>query len=89
MSIAQIIDKVNIPEGQVSVGQKVKIQDLASDEIMEYTLVVAAEADFAANKLAVTSPVGKGLVGHKVDDIVKITIPAGQRKYKILKISLA
>lgn len=86
---AQIIDKSNIPEGKVSVGQRVKVKDKNTDAEFEYTLVVPAEADFDAGKLSVTSPIGKGLVGHEVGDVVEIRIPAGIKKYEILTIEIA
>lgn len=89
LATAKIIDKSNIPEGKVSVGQRVKLKDLKTDEELEYTLVVAAEADFDAGKLSVSSPIGKGLIGHQVGDVVQIKIPAGSRKYEILTIELS
>lgn len=89
LATAQIIDKSNIPKGKVSVGQKVKIKDLKTDMEFEYTIVVAAEADFDAGKLSVSSPIGKGLIGHQVGDKVEINIPAGAKKYEILNIELS
>ena len=45
------------------------------------------EADYSQGKISVTSPIGKGLLGHKKNEIVEIEVPAGILKYKILKIS--
>ena len=58
-----------------------------TDEELEYTLVSDAEADYLENKISVNSPIGKGLLGHRVEDIVDIEVPAGVKRYKILGIS--
>ncbi len=45
------------------------------------------ESDYEQGKIAVTSPVGKGLLHHKINEVVEIKIPAGVLKYKVLEIS--
>ena len=82
-----MIDDSRIPKDQALLGATVKLKDLASGEEIEYMLVSELEADFAQDKISVTSPVGKGLLGHKKNETVEIKIPAGVLKYKILKIS--
>jgi transcription elongation factor GreA len=84
---ARIIEDENIPADQVLIGATVKLKDLDSEEELEYTLVAEVEADYSQGKISVTSPVGSGLLNHKENEIVEITIPAGILKYKILKIS--
>ena len=83
----QLLDDTNIPKNEALLGATVKLKDMGSGEELEYTLVSEAVADFSQNKISVTSPVGKGLLGHKKNQIVKIKVPAGVLKYKILKIS--
>ena len=56
-------------------------------EELEYMLVSEAEADFLENKISVTSPVGKALLGKMEKDVVEIQVPAGQLLYKVLQIS--
>ncbi|MFA4909010.1 MAG: GreA/GreB family elongation factor [Candidatus Omnitrophota bacterium] len=46
-------------------------------------LVAEVEADYAQNKISVSSPVGKALLGHKAGEVVEIEIPAGTLKYRI------
>ena len=87
LSNAQILDDTNIPKDEALVGATVKLKDLDSGEELEYTLVDEAEADYAQNKISTSSPVGKGLLGHKKGETVEIEVPAGTLKYKILKIS--
>jgi transcription elongation factor GreA len=86
---AKIIDKSNIPEDKLSIGQRVRLRDLSSNEELEYQLVSPPESDFTAGKISVTSPIGRGLVGQKVGDRVEIRIPAGTRKYEILSAEIA
>ena len=87
LSHGRIIDDENIPADKVYIGAKVSLNDLDSGEEMEYTLVSEVEADYGHGKISITSPVGKGLLGHKENETVEINIPAGILRYKILKIS--
>ena len=65
----------------------VKLKDMATDEEFEYMLVSEEESDYEQNKVSVSSPVGAGLLNHKLNEIVEIKVPAGILKYKILEIS--
>ena len=87
LSNAEILDDSDIPKDEALLGATVKLKDLNSGEEIEYTLVAELEADFSSGKISVTSPVGKGLLGHKVKDTVEIHVPAGTLKYKIVKIT--
>jgi transcription elongation factor GreA len=84
LSQAKIIDKSKIPEGKISIGQRVRLQDLATEAELEYQLVSPAESDFENGKISNTSPIGRGLVGQKIGETVEIRIPAGVRRYRIL-----
>lgn len=83
---ATIIDEDEIPSDVVSVGSIVKLKDYDFDEEVEYLIVGSAEADPVNNKISNESPVGKGLVGKRVGDILEIQIPDGVSKYEILSI---
>jgi len=84
---ARIIEDESIPSDQVLIGATVRLKDLDTDDEFEYILVAEAEADYAEGKISINSPVGSGLLNHKENDIVEITVPAGLLKYKIIKIS--
>jgi transcription elongation factor GreA len=84
---ARILDDVNITSDEVLIGATVTLRDLGTDEEFNYTLVSELEADYTQGKISVESPVAKGLLNHKLNDEVEITIPAGLLKYKIIKIS--
>ncbi len=83
---ATIIDEDEVPPDVVSIGSIVRVKDYEFDEEVEYLIVGSAEADPANNKISNESPVGKGLVGKKVGDILEIQIPDGISKYKILSV---
>ena len=54
---------------------------------LSYLLVADGEADLAAGKISVNSPIGKGLLGKSVGDVAEINIPNGVIKFEILEIS--
>jgi transcription elongation factor GreA len=86
LSRAQIIDTNNLATDKVYILSVVKIQDRKTKQTIEYRLVAPEEADYEKNKISVTSPIGKGLLGKKPGEIVKITAPAGVLEYKIIEI---
>ena len=87
LSRSRIIDDENIPKDEILIAATVRLKDLNSGEELEYTFVSEMEADYSQGKISIDSPIGKGLLGHKENEIVEINIPAGILKYKILKIS--
>lgn len=84
---ARIIDNEDINSDEALLGAKVKLKDLDTEEEIEYLLVSELEADYDSGKISVTSPVGKGLLGHKKGEEVEIKIPAGVLRYKILEVT--
>ncbi|HHS12245.1 MAG TPA: transcription elongation factor GreA [bacterium] len=86
LASAQIIDNMDIPDDKAYVGATVKLKDLNSEEMMEYMLVSEAEADILENKLSVSSPVGRALLGKAVNEVVEIEVPAGLLKYQLTEI---
>ncbi len=83
---AVILDDSAIPTDEVLIGAAVTLQDMDTDEELVYVLVSELEADYTSGKISVTSPVGEGLLNHKVGDTVEISIPAGKLRYRIKKI---
>ena len=86
---ARIIDESKIDTSSVQVLTKVKIKNLKTNVTMEYTLVTETEANLKEGKIAVTTPIGQGLLGKKVGDVVDIQVPSGKMTFEILNISLA
>jgi len=84
---ARIMDESVIASDEALLGAKVKVMDKETLEEFVYMLVSEEESDFSENKISFTSPVGKALLGHKVGDVVEISVPAGTINYEITKIS--
>lgn len=89
LSKAQVITSDQFPSDKVYILSKVKLKDLNSQQIIEYTMVSDSEANFLQNKISVSSLVGKALLGKKVGELVEIKVPAGILKYEILEIGKA
>ena len=86
LAVARIIDQQDIPTDQIFIGAKVTIVDLETDEVVQYTLVSAEEANYEEGKISIHSPVGKALMGKKIGDKISINVPAGVLQYKVEKI---
>lgn len=84
---SRIIKESDLPLGKALLGTTVRLKDLDTAEEIEYLLVSEVEADFAEDKISVSSPVGRGLLGHKEGETVQITVPKGVLNYEILKIA--
>jgi transcription elongation factor GreA len=86
---ARILSEENIDLSKVGVLTKVRIKNLANSATMEYSLVAEKEADIRKNKISVSSPIGKGLLGKKVGETAEIQVPRGVMSFEILEISMA
>src|ERR1700761_7170845 len=82
-----MIDMSKIPRDRVGLGSHVVVLDLIKDKEYTYSLVTSEEADFANGKISTSSPIGRGLLGKKVGDTVKIQIPDGIREMEILSLT--
>jgi len=87
LSRARIIESKELPNDKVYILSKVKLKDLENHETVSYILVSPEEADFEKNKISVTSPIGRGLMGKTEGEVIKISVPAGTLEYKILEIT--
>lgn len=85
---ARVIDEKQLSTDKVGMLSKVKVKNLSLGREMQFTIVGEQEANFAAGKLAATTPIGKALMGHKVGETVEAQAPNGVMKFEILDISL-
>ena len=85
---ARIVDESRLNTNVVQIMNKVKIQNLKNKSIMEVTLVGESEANLEQRKLAISSPIGKGLLGKKKGEIAQIRTPSGIIEFEILEIAL-
>lgn len=85
---ARIIDESKINTDEVQLLTKVTIKNLGNNIKMTYTIVTETESNLKEGKISITTPIAKGLVGHKVGDVVEIQAPAGTMKFEILDIAV-
>ena len=83
---ARLIDASHLDNSKALVLSNVKIKNQANGIELTYLLVADGEADLAAGKISVNSPIGKGLLGKSVGDIAEIQVPNGVIKFEILEI---
>lgn len=83
---AQVIDPADVDSDKVVFGATVTLFDVDSSSEVTYQIVGEDEADIKAGKISVTSPVGKALIGHRLDDEVRIKVPSGIKMYEIIEI---
>ena len=84
---ANVIDVTKIEnEGKVIFGSSVYLKNLESSQKLNYKIVGKDEADIKNNLIYFKSPVGKGLIGKNVGDMVTINTPSGEKNYEILKV---
>ena len=87
---ASVIDASELDSNVVRVGSLVSVKDEGSGKALKYTIVGSTEANPSENRLSNESPVGKGLLGRKKGDTVKVQLPNGKiRELKITKIDVA
>ena len=84
---ANVIDVTKIEnEGKIIFGSSVYLKNLESSQKLNYKIVGKDEADIKNNLIYFKSPVGKGLIGKNVGDMVTINTPSGEKNYEILKV---
>ena len=86
---ARVLDESRIDLSKVQILTKVKIKNLATKAIMEYTLVTETEANIKEGKLAVGTPIAQALLGKKKGETVEVKVPAGVIKFEVMDISQA
>jgi len=85
---ARIIDETKLNTDEVNILSRVKIKNTSNGMSVEYTIVADSEANLREKKIGASTPIAKGLLGHKVGDLVEIQVPAGLMKFEIEEISL-
>lgn len=85
---ARVLDKNDLDLSQVRILTTVTILNKKVGKEMKYTLVSPNEADFAAGKISVESPIGKALIGTEIGETVTVDVPAGKLELEILNIEV-
>ena len=83
---ARIIDESKLNCDEVQILNRVKIKNVANGMVIEYTIVADSEANLKEKKIATSTPIAQGLMGHRVGDVVEIRVPSGLMKFEIVEI---
>lgn len=83
---AQVINPAELDTDKVVFGATVTLFEVDSGSEVTYQIVGEDEADIKEGKISVTSPVGKALIGHRLDDEVRVKVPSGLRIYEVIDI---
>jgi transcription elongation factor GreA len=78
-----MINLESIPRETVGLGSKVELEDLDGGGCVEYEIVVPEEVDGAQNKISLSSPLGRALIGKSRDDDIEVQTPGGRRSYLV------
>jgi len=81
-----MVDLSKIPHGRVGLGSEVVVFDTGKNEEIAFRLVTSEAADVSKGLISTNSPIGRGLLGKQVGDVVNIQIPGGTRELEILKL---
>ncbi|MFH1765673.1 MAG: GreA/GreB family elongation factor [Gemmatimonadota bacterium] len=80
------IDLENLPPDRVGFGSRVSVEDLDLKEVFDFTIVAGDFLDLDAGQISFASPIGQGLLGARRDDEVTVSLPRGERRYRVVKL---
>lgn len=83
---SRVLDESQMDTSTVHLLTKVTIKNMENGMEMTYAIVSEAEADLTTNKISVTSPIGKGLLGRSIGETVAVEVPNGLIHFNILDI---
>ena len=89
LSSAQVIDTSGMQSDSVVFGATVLLEDADNGGEVTYRIVGVDEADVAAGKISIGSPIARALIGKQEGDCVDVRTPGGVRSYAILNISFS
>lgn len=87
LSNSRVIDESQLSTDSVNLLTKVTIKNPKNNMEMSYAIVSESEANLAEKKISASSPIGKGLLGKKVGEVVEIQVPNGIVNFEIINIS--
>ena len=83
---ARLIDESKLDKDSVQILTKVKIRNTKTGAEMTYTIVSETEANLREGKIAISTPIAKGLIGKKIGDQVEIKVPSGLISFEVIDI---
>ena len=88
LATTRILDESNIDTSRVSVLTRVTLTNQATRKTVTYKLVSEQEPDLKSGKISVASPIGSGILGKEIGDVVEVSVPVGKIKFSIDKIEI-
>jgi len=82
----EIVDPEEISDKVITMNSKVSFRFSDSDKTLVYTLVFPQEADISKGKISILSPIGTALIGYQEGDVIKWSVPSGEKQIKVEKI---
>ena len=87
LSVAHIIDPTEIhAEGKIVFGCTVVLEDLENETQVRYQIVGDDEADIKDNKISISSPISRALIGKEEGDVAEVQAPGGVREYEVIEV---
>ncbi|MCA1792668.1 MAG: transcription elongation factor GreA [Desulfotignum sp.] len=86
LGVAKVIDPESVPKDVIRFASRVLVENLDSEEQVEYMIVGPDEADIKKGKISVSSPLGSALIGKRPGDEATLQAPGGKRIYEIIDI---
>ncbi len=86
LSELAMVDLSKVPRDAVGFGSTVVVFDSGKDAEVEYKLVTSEEADVSKGLISTSSPIGRGLLGKKIGDVVEIKTPSGAKELEIKRL---
>lgn len=80
------IDVENMPADRVGFGSKVQVLDVHMEEVVSFTLVAGDFMDLDSGQVSIASPIGRGLMGARAEEVVEVQLPVGTRQFRILEL---
>ena len=84
-----MIDPSNVRTDWVMFGCTVVLENLSTEDEVEYQLVGPDESDVSQGRISVSSPLGKAMIGKRVGDEIVVQAPGGQRRYELVDITVS
>jgi transcription elongation factor GreA len=81
---AEVVDTSSLQSEKIIFGAVVELQDLESDEKVEYQIVGEDESDVKQGKISVFSPIARSLIGKRKGDIIEFRSPKGEKEFEVL-----
>lgn len=87
LSNAQIIDIASLNAGdRIVFGATVELEDIDTEKKVTYQIVGDLESDIKQNKISVSSPIARALIGKEEGDVIEFQAPGGTKEYEVLSV---